>query len=126
MKDRFNNAVGPQVRNRKIHPGRVVPALAALSLGGGLQTATQSFAEQFAYQAALGPHSDRIYPPWDILQWAAKWHAHYPEAFVQAGSAGIVVSSIGLLGLVLAKMVRANASKANPYLHGSARWAHIA
>ena len=40
MKDRFNNAVGPQVRARKTGPGRVVPALAALSLGGGLQTAT--------------------------------------------------------------------------------------
>ena len=126
MKDRFNNAVGPQVRNRKTRPGRVVPALAALSLGSGLQTATQSFAEQFAYQAALGPHIDRIYPPWGILQWAAKWHAHYPDAFVQAGSAGIVVASLGLFGLVLAKMVRANASKANPYLHGSARWANIA
>lgn len=121
MKDRFNNAVGPQVRNRKTSPGRVVPALAALLLGSGLQTATQSFAEQFAYQAALGPHIDRIYPPWSILQWATKWHAHYPEAFVQAGSVGIVVSSVGLLGLVLAKMVTASASKSNPYLHGSAR-----
>ena len=103
MKDRFNNAVGPQVRNRKTGPGRVVPALAALSLGSGLQTATQSFAKQFAYQAALGPHIERIYPPWGILQWATKWHAHYPDAFMQAGSAGIVVSSVGLLGLVLAK-----------------------
>ena len=63
MKDRFNNAVGPQVRARKAGPGRMVPALAALSLGIGLQTATQSFAVQFAYQAALGPHIDRIYPP---------------------------------------------------------------
>jgi type IV secretion system protein VirD4 len=125
MKDRFNNAVGPQVRTRKAGPGRVVPALAVLSLGGGLQMATQFFAGQFHYQAALGPHIDRIYPPWGILQWAAKWHAHYPDAFVQAGSAGIVVSSIGLLGLVVARMVMANASKANPYLHGSARWANI-
>jgi hypothetical protein len=47
MKDRFNNAVGPQVRARKTGPGHVVPALAALSLGSGLQTATQSFAGQY-------------------------------------------------------------------------------
>ena len=126
MKDRFNNAVGPQVRTRKAGPGRLVPLMAVLSIGGGLQMATQCFAGQFRYQAVLGPHIDRIYPPWGILQWAAKWHAHYPDAFLQAGSAGIVVSSIGLLGVVVAQMVAANAAKANPYLHGSARWANLA
>ena len=126
MKDRFNNAVGPQVRTRKAGPGRVVPALAVLSLASGLQTATQFFAGQFQYQAALGPHIDRIYPPWGIVQWATKWYAHYPDAFVQAGSAGIVVSSVSLLGLVVAKMVSATSSKPNPYLHGSARWANLA
>jgi hypothetical protein len=41
MKDRFNNAVGPQLRTRKAGRGRMVPALAVLSLGGGLQMATQ-------------------------------------------------------------------------------------
>jgi type IV secretion system protein VirD4 len=124
MKDLFNNAVGPQVRTRKAKPGGFVPALAVLSLGAGLQAATQFFAAQFQYHAALGPHLDRIYPPWGILQWAVKWHAHYPDAFVQAGSAGVVVASAGLLGLVVTRMVAANASKANPYLHGSARWAN--
>lgn len=126
MKDRFNNAVGPQLRTRQFGPGRVAPALAVLSLGAGMQAATQFFAHHFQYQAALGSHVGKIYPPWRIVQWAANWHGHYPDALVQAGSAGILVSSVGLLGLVVAKMVSANSSKPNPYLHGSARWANLA
>ena len=125
MKDRFNNAVGPQVRTRATGPGRAVPALAVLSLASGLQAATQSFAGHFQYQAALGSHVAQLYPPWRILQWAAKWHAHVPDALLQAGSAGIVVSATGLLGLVVYQMVSANSSKPNPYLHGSARWANF-
>lgn len=64
MKDRFNNAVRPQVRSRKARPGCVIPVPAALSLGGGLQGATQSFAGHLQYQAVLGPHINRTYPPW--------------------------------------------------------------
>ena len=60
-----------------------------------------------------------------MLQWAIKWHAHYPDALVQAGSAGVVVASVSLLSLVLRRMVVANAATANPYLHGSARWANL-
>jgi type IV secretion system protein VirD4 len=59
-----------------------------------------------------------------MLQWAIKWHAPYPDALVQAGSAGIMVASVSLLSLVLRRMVVANAATANPYLHGSARWAN--
>jgi type IV secretion system protein VirD4 len=54
MKDRFNNAVGPQVRTKKKGPGKVIPVLAVLSIGGGLQAATQFFASDFKYQTALG------------------------------------------------------------------------
>ena len=43
---------------------------------------------------------------------------------MRAGSAGILVTGVGLIGLVVAKMVLANSSKANEYLHGSARWAN--
>lgn len=124
MKDKFNNAVGPQVRETGKGPGKVIPALAVLSLGGGLQVATQFFAHDFRYQAALGAHINRIYPPWGILQWAGKWYSQYPDAFMRAGSIGMTVAGVGLIGLVVAKMVSANSSKANQYLHGSARWAN--
>ena len=124
MKDRFNNAVGPQVRTKKKGPGKVIPALAVLAIGGGLQAATQFFASDFKYQIALGGHFDHIYPPWKIIQWAGKWYSQYPDTFMRAGSVGILVSGVGLIGLVVAKMVLANSSKANEYLHGSARWAN--
>lgn len=125
MKDRFNNAVGPQVRARKKGSGKVISALAVLSLGGGLSAATQFFAYDFKYQAALGGHINHFYPPWGIIQWVGKWYSHYPDAFMRAGSIGITVTGVGLIGLVVAKMVMANSSKVNEYLHGSARWANV-
>jgi hypothetical protein len=51
MKIKMNNAVGPQVRTKKATGGKLLPALGALSLGGGLQSATQFFAHTFNYQA---------------------------------------------------------------------------
>lgn len=125
MSDRFNNAVGPQVRTKKEGPGKVIPVLAVLSIGSGLQAATQFFASDFKYQAALGEHFDHVYPPWKIIQWADKWYSQYPDTFMRAGSVGILVAGVGLIGLIVAKMVLANSSKANEYLHGSARWANI-
>ena len=123
MNDRFNNAVGPQVRGRKQGPGKVIPILATLTLGGGLQAATQLFAHDMRYHAALGANINQVYPPWGILQWAGKWYHQQPDAIMRAGSAGILVAGVGLIALVVAKMVIANTAKANKYLHGSARWA---
>ena len=124
MNDRFNNAVGPQVRAKKQGPGKVIPALAALSLGGGLQAATQFFAYDMRYQEALGTHINHFYAPWGIVQWAAKWYGQYPDAIMRAGSVGVSVAGVGLISLVVVKMVMANTSKVNEYLHGSARWAN--
>lgn len=125
MKDKFNNAVGPQVRSAQAGPGVVIPALAALSIGGGLQAATQFFAHDMRYQSVLGASINHLYAPWSILQWAEQWYQYYPDAFMRAGSAGVVTAGCGLLSLAIAKMVRANTSKPNKYLHGSARWANI-
>ena len=126
MKGKFNNAVGPQVRAERQGPGKLIPCLAALSLGAGLQAATQFFAHDFNYQGALGAQWHHIYPPWGIVQWAGKWYGQYPDAFMRAGSVGITLSSICLIGLVVARVVAANSSKTNEYLHGSARWANAA
>ena len=121
--DKFNNAVGPQVRAPKPKAGMVLPALGVVSLASGLASATQFFAHDFSYQAALGMHINHAYPPWGILQWASKWYSTYPDAFMRAAGVGITVTSVGLIGIVITKMVLANSSKANVYLHGSARWA---
>ena len=124
MTDRFNNAVGPQVRARKARAGKTIPMLATLTLGAGLQAATQFFAHDMRYQAALGVHIHQVYPPWGIIQWAGKWYQQYPDAFMRAGSIGISVAGVGLIGLMVVKMLMVNSSKVNEFLHGSARWAN--
>ena len=120
---RMNNAVGPQVRSAPPKHSPWLPALGALSLGSGLQAATQFFAHTFHYQATLGPHLGHVYAPWSILAWAAQWYRYYPDDVMRAGSMGLLVATVGLLGVVVAKVVSSNTSKANEYLHGSARWA---
>lgn len=124
MKDRFNNLVGPQVRAKTNWAGFVIPAFAILSLAAGLQAATQMFAREMRNHAALGANLDGVYPAWAIVSWAMKWHGQSPEAFMRAGSAGIAIAGLGLTVLVIVKILVANTAKANPFLHGSARWAN--
>lgn len=123
MRNGFNNAVGPQVRARTRRSGKLIPALATLSLGGGLQAATQFFAGDMRHQPVLGANIDHVYPPWAIVSWAARWYRDYPDAFLRAGSVGVAAAGVGLIGLAVARMVLANTSRPNEYLHGSARWA---
>jgi|25_taG_2_1085351.scaffolds.fasta_scaffold00128_18 type IV secretion system protein VirD4 len=123
MKPKINNAVGPQVRDRKPKKQRLLPALGAVSVLGGLQAATQFFAYTFNYQDNLGGHINHVYAPWSILSWASDWYSFYPDEFMRSGSIGMVVTTVGLLGVAIAKVVTSNSSKASEYLHGSARWA---
>ena len=85
MNENFNNAVGPQVRAPRARTGKTIPILAVLSFVAGLQSATQYFAHEFQYQAALGAHVLQLYPPWSILRWAGKWYGIYPDAVMRAG-----------------------------------------
>lgn len=123
MNTKMNNAVGPQVRSAKPKASKLLPTLGVLSLGGGLQAATQYFAHTFNYQDTLGAHIGHIYAPWSILQWASKWYGNYPDQIMSAASVGMLVSTVGLMGVAITKVVASNTSKANQYLHGSARWA---
>lgn len=123
MKPKISNAVGPQVRSKKAVKNRTLPALGAVSIAVGLQSATQYFAHSFNYQDTLGANINNVYAPWAILNWAGDWYSHYPDEFIQAGSVGMVVTTVGLLGVTITKVVTKNSSKANEYLHGSARWA---
>lgn len=123
MKLTMNNALGPQVRAKKTKGSHLLSALGVLSLGGGLQAATQFFAHTFNYQSHLGHHLGHVYAPWSILAWSSQWYAHFPSEILQAASVGMLVSTVGLLGVAVAKVVSSNSSKANEYLHGSARWA---
>ncbi len=53
-----NHAVGPPRLKRENN--KLLPALGALSLAAGCQTATQFFAHAFDYQAALGAHTAHL------------------------------------------------------------------
>ncbi|TWI47778.1 type IV secretion system protein VirD4 [Pseudomonas duriflava] len=118
-----NNAVGPLVKNKKSKSKMATPALSVLSIGIGLATATQYFAHDFNYQTTLGAHFNYIYWPWSILTWAHKWYSHLPDAFMRAGSFGVLAAGAGLAGVAISKVMDSNSSKANQFLHGSARWA---
>ena len=124
MKDKFNNAVGPQVRVDKPKAGQLIPVLAIVFMLAGLQSATQFFAHEFGYPSQLGPHYQNLYAPWSILLWAYQWWGLFQLSLMRAAAVGMTVTSIGLLGLMVAKVVAANSAKTNPYLHGSARWAN--
>lgn len=118
-----NNAVGPQLRTRHATFGKTLPALAGVSLLIGLQVATQFFAYTFRYQSGLGWNFNHVYPPWSILGWMGRWYAQYRNEFLWAGAIGMVVPVLVLLGVIVAKRMRATTGKANEQLHGSARWA---
>ena len=124
MKDKFNNAVGPQVRVDKTNDGLLIPVLAVVFMLAGLQSSTQYFANEFGYQIQLGTHYQHIYAPWRILLWTYHWWEPLQLSLMRAAAVGITVTATGLLGLMVVKMVAANSAKTNPYLHGSARWAN--
>lgn len=122
----MNNAVGPQGRQRaedKRPRLRLVPTIAAASLLGGLQTATQFFAHAFGYDARLGINIEHVYAPWSILSWAARWGHALPQELMEAGSAGTLVAVGGLFTALAVQMIQRNTPVANQYMHGSARWA---
>jgi len=124
MKDKFNNAVGPQVRVDKPTSGKIIPILAVVFMLAGLQSATQFFAHEFGYQPQLGAHYQHLYAPWRILIWTYQWLGQFQASILKAAGVGITVTASGLLGLIVAKMIAANSATINPYLHGSARWAN--
>ncbi|MEX3581615.1 MAG: type IV secretory system conjugative DNA transfer family protein [Burkholderia sp.] len=124
MREKANNAVGPQVRGTKAKKSKLVPVLALTSMAAGLQAATQYFAHSFNYQASLGANYSHVYAPWAVLNWYSKWHDQFPSYFFAAGSIGTMVAAGGLIATAMAKTLGANSSKANEYLHGSARWAN--
>lgn len=123
MKTKRNNAVGPQIRENKPKKKLLHSSLAVLVVVIALWSATQYFASLFSYNSVLGSNLNGVYAPWSILVWAAKWYGEHTDAFMKAGSVGVVIAGIGLIAIVILKVIEANSSKPNEYLHGSARWA---
>jgi type IV secretion system protein VirD4 len=121
-----NNAVGPQVRSNQPAIGnKALPTFAVVSVVAGLQAATQTAAHLFNYQEQLGAHFNHLYAPWRVIQWWQAWGHLYPSELQIAANAGAMTAGVGLLGVAVAQMLKANSSQANEYLHGSARWADL-
>lgn len=64
-----------------------------------------------------------VLPPWSIVNWYSEWHDKFPDELMGAGGVGTMVAAAGMLAMAITKIVTSNSSKANQYLHGSARWA---
>lgn len=121
---KHNNAVGPQAHSKKKGSKpwvRLVLVLLAVLLG--LATATEHFAYTMNFQPALGPNLYNVYCPWAILIWFMKWGEVYPDHFILSGSIGAMVVAVLMILIVIRGIVVSRSSKANEYLHGSARWA---
>ncbi len=62
--------------------------------------ATQFIAHAFAYQPALGGHltlgSFKVYAPWSIFPWSARWADAYPRAFAAAHLILVVGGGVSL------------------------------
>ncbi|OCG28965.1 conjugal transfer protein TraG [Gilliamella sp. HK2] len=117
--DNLNVGCRKKIKKNKI----LKPSLVAISVTMGLQTSTQFFAHKLNYHPALGDNFNHIYYPWSIVEWGYKWSAQYQDFFYHAAAPGLVISSLGILGISIISVISANSSKANKNLHGSARWA---
>ena len=126
MAENFNNASGPALREKKRKTPRWLIDIAIVSfiLLIGLSCSTQFFAYNFNYQKELGESLGYLYWPWSIMIWWSDWYDYYPNEFIRAGNVGVLVNSLAMLALFIIKQIAKNSSKANKYLHGSARWAN--
>lgn len=115
----------PMVMQRRAGQKRPLNAIAVILIWlAGLWTATQFFAWRMQYQAVLGSNLEHIYFPWRYLEWAwTWWKGGYSLWFMEAGSAGVMVSAMLMLILLLSRTFGSRAAIANEFMHGSARWA---
>lgn len=120
MKKRNAKPVVMQEESRSYWKGRL---FVAFSFVAGLSVATQVFAWQYRYDEFLGVQFYGVYPPWSILAWASMAYDVAPGMFIGAGSVGLLIIGVLLLGFFFSRVLAANTGRQNPYLYGSARWA---
>ncbi len=125
MTKKRNNAIGPNVREKK-HAPLAVPLFAVFAFVLGLQVATQFYAWTVHYAESLGANFAHLYAPWSIIDWTMRWSEVDSEGFVKAGSVGMAVTAILLLLIAVYGQLQRNSTRTNEFLHGSARWANRA
>lgn len=121
----INNNVGPQNNKKnRINKKISLMILIILIFVIGLQISTQIFAYKFKYHPALGSNFNGIYFPWLIIDWGSKWYELYSNFFYESCMYGVFFIAICLFVISISSVYLSNSSKANRYLHGSARWAN--
>lgn len=122
--DKPNNAIGPQVRQKRA--GKINAYLFLLIVSSvlvSMQIGTQFFAYQFNYSDGLGLSFAHIYLPWQIFTWSAQYQSYYPSYFDAAFGITVMSNCLFLMAIVLStKFFKKN--PVSEYLHGSARWAN--
>lgn len=105
---------------------RLVLPLAASLAVVGTAVATQQVAAGFRYPVEFGRGwfdvaRHRVYAPWSILPWYARWHATYPQPFDLAALLGLGVASVP--GLMAVGLSRRRDRK--PKAFGTESWADL-
>lgn len=117
--DTGHGAYGLQDRPRQSGAVRLLLLLGVALVVAG-QVATQVAAADFEHQAALGPRLGKLYAPWAVLDWHARWSSFYAEALSRALRLG---GAAGLLCMVVGYRLMGAGAGRQRHLHGSARWA---
>ena len=104
--------------------GPVIAVLMVAALSAGLATATQQVAGAFHYPREFGPGladigAVRLYPPWAVLGWYARFAARYPHAFDAASLLGL---GVGLIPVILATRLT-RSPRRHPPAFGADAWA---
>ena len=86
MNDKFNNAVGPQVRAPRAKAGKTIPVLAVCH-SSGLAVRHAILRTDFQYQSRWAP-LQHLYVPWSILHWASKWYGSIRARSCAPGTSG--------------------------------------
>ena len=105
MKIKMNNAVGPQVRTAKPKPSKLLPVLGAASMVGGLQAATQFFRIRSPITRPSAPTWATCTRPGRSCTGRTKWVQPVPGRDHEGRQHGMLVSTVGLLGVAVAKVV---------------------
>ena len=122
--EKRNNAIGPQVREKKQNTDKLSMVLfVGIACLISLQIATQFVAYKFTYHPSLGFSLKHIYPTWGFIAWFIQWGDDFPTIF-QAGLGIFVMSGSFLLIVMVFGLRHGKNESASDYLHGSARWAN--
>ena len=123
----MNNKGRKKSNNQKQLNKKFIFILFLVMIFLSLQAATQIFAINFQYQAALGNGlvvaNHKIYPFWSIILWVIKYYSIYKDELNTAITIAYAIPALYILLVAIYIASRGTKRTANETLHGSARFA---